>query len=99
MSTVVISAIVGLLTALLPMLKTAGSDTLDWVITALINFLPVLGSEIQDIATPIKNIIAQLQSNTNVTPEQMQQLEQLDAQTDAAFEAAVAAAGTPPAGA
>jgi hypothetical protein len=60
----------------------------------LLNKLIELGTaEVEAVLPEIKNIIAALQSNQQVTPEQMAQLQMLDAQSDAALEAVAAADG------
>jgi hypothetical protein len=75
------------------------SSTLTQIIAALIQLLPVLIQEFQAVVPMVKNIIAALSSNANITPEQLAQLADLDKQCDDAFEAAAAAAAaedTPP---
>ena len=65
------------------------------VISTLEQIISTGIQEVEDVAPIIKNIIAALQGNSSVTAAQMQQLQQLDAATDAAFEAAATAAGAP----
>lgn len=61
------------------------------VLTALIQIVPVAIKEAQDVLPAIQNIIAALSANPATTEEQLATLKALDAQVDAAFEAAVAA--------
>lgn len=86
--------VVNLLTALLPTLG-ATSTIVDQVIVTLIQILPIVVNEATALIAPIQNIIAALKSSTEVTPAQMTQLEALEAQTFAAFDATAAAAGDP----
>ena len=65
------------------------------VISTLEQIISTGIQEVEDVAPIIKNIIVALQGNSSVTAAQMQQLQQLDAATDAAFEAAATAAGAP----
>lgn len=88
----VVSAVVALLTQLLPMITT--SDQVAKIITTLIAILPTVEQLAADLYQPIKNIIALLQANANsaATADQLKQLQDLDAQYDQAFEAAATAA-------
>lgn len=61
------------------------------VISLLETWLPVVAKEATDLITPIKNIIAALSSNADVTADQFAALQALDAQADAAFDAALVA--------
>jgi hypothetical protein len=64
-------------------------------ITLLEQIVAAAVNEVETITPEIKAIIAQLQSNGAITADQMTQLAALDAQVDAAFEAAANAAGLP----
>ncbi len=90
------SAVVALLTQLLPILSTSAGSTVAAVINTLLQIIPVVVQEATVLITPIKNVIAALSSNPATTAEQMATLATLDAQVDVAFEAAAAAAGAPP---
>jgi predicted histidine transporter YuiF (NhaC family) len=93
MLTTLATSVIALLTEILP---TVGVGTsVGTVITTLTQLIPVAVSEGQALLTPIKNIIAALSGNDAVTPAELTQLQALDAQTDAAFEAAAKAAGAP----
>jgi hypothetical protein len=89
------SAIIALLTIIAQIAPSLGAtSTITAIINALITIIPTVVKEIEDVVPIIKNIIAALQSNTATTPDQMAQLTTLDAQCDAAFEAAATAAET-----
>lgn len=66
------------------------SATIANIITALINLLPTLVKEVQDVAPLIQNIIDALRNNNTITPEQLAALDELEAKADAEFEAAAA---------
>jgi len=94
-----IVALLSVLATIAPSLGAGGSITA--IINALIQIVPVLVNEVEDVAPIVKNIIAALQSNSAITPDEQAQLATLDAQVDAAFEAAATAAqaqDNPPAG-
>jgi hypothetical protein len=61
------------------------------IIAMLIQIIPVIVKEAQDLIGPVKNIIAALSSKDDITPAQMEVLKALDAQTDQAYEDAWAA--------
>lgn len=91
------SSTVTSLLALLATIVGGLSDTsqIAQVIATLTQIITAGVQEIEDVAPYIKNIIAALQSNGAITADQMTQLAALDAQTDAAFEAAATADGAP----
>jgi hypothetical protein len=60
------------------------------VISTLTSFLPFIISEISSLYQPVKNIIAALSATPATDAAQLGQLQVLDAQVDAAFEAAAA---------
>lgn len=87
--TAAISAILALIEQLLPAITSAGNVSLiDSIITALTNMLPFIIDEVETLVTPVKNIIAALSANPATTASQLAQLQALDTQVDAAFEAA-----------
>lgn len=90
------AAVVALLTQLLPLLSTSAAGTVVAVINALVQIIPVVVQEAEDLITPIKNVIAALSANPATTTAQLATLATLDAQCDAAFEAAAAADGAAP---
>lgn len=88
MSTV-ITAIVGLLGQLLPLITSASNASLIAnIIETLASIVPFIVDEIEAVAPAIKNIIAALSANPATTAAQLATLQQLDAQVDAAFDAA-----------
>jgi len=83
----------------------ANEGLISSIITALTQLIPLVQQEVSDILPEVKNIIAALKdSSTTLTADQLAQLQALDAQVDAAFEAAATnaqaedAAANPPAG-
>lgn len=59
------------------------------IINGLTQLIPLVEQEVTDVLPEIKNIIAALQSSaTTMTSDQLAALQALDAQVDAAFEAA-----------
>lgn len=83
-----IEALLALISALLPSIGVASSTVVAQIITALIQIVPVLAASATDLITPVKNIITALQTSGAVTPAQLDALDALDAQCDAAFDAA-----------
>jgi hypothetical protein len=90
------ASVVTLLTQMLPLIG-GSSDALASIIAALVNLIPAVVQEAESLVPEIKAIIAALASNPAATSTQLQTLAALDAQVDAAFEAAATAAGAPPA--
>lgn len=74
---------------LAPLVST--SSQIGNIISMLETWVPVVAQEASDLVTPIKNIISALSSNSAVTAAQLAALQALDAQADAAFDAALAA--------
>jgi hypothetical protein len=60
------------------------------IIDVLSKMLPFILAEVEALYAPVKNIIAALSANPATTADQLAQLQALDAQVDAAFEAAAA---------
>lgn len=85
-----IPVILTLLQTIVPALGS--SSAIAAVVNALIQIVPLLIKEYQDVLPMIKNIIAALRSNPETTAELVAQLTVLDAQVDTAFDAAVAKA-------
>lgn len=88
--TSIVTGILAILQALVPSITT--SATVQTIINSLIQIIPVLVKEAQDLVPMVKNIIAALGSNPASTAEQLATLKALDQLTDAAFEAAAAKA-------
>jgi hypothetical protein len=85
-----IETLLTLIESLLPSLGIASSNVVSKIIVALIQIVPILAEEATNLITPVKNIIAALQSHGALTPDQLAQLQALDTQCDAAFDAALA---------
>lgn len=86
----VIQTLLQLIQNLLPQIGV-NSRLVTTILNALIQLVPIAIQEAQDILPAIKNIIAALSANPATTTAQLATLQALDAQVDAAFEAAVAA--------
>lgn len=82
----IVTAVLAILQAIAPSLST--SATVQTVINALIQIIPILVKEAQDLVPMVKNIIAALGSNPASTADQLATLKALDQLTDSAFEAA-----------
>jgi hypothetical protein len=86
------ASVVTLLTQMLPLIG-GSSDALASIVAALVNLIPAEIQEAESLVPEVKAIIAALASNPAATSTQLQTLAALDAQVDAAFEAAATAAG------
>lgn len=85
-----------LIEGLMGQLGTGASvGVINEILKALIQIVPIIASTFTDFLPSVQNIIGSLRGNGAVTPEQVAQLDALDAQVDAAFEAAATAAGDP----
>lgn len=89
-----IAALLSLVSQLAPVLSSASQ--IASVISTLESLISLATKEVQAVLPMIKNIIAALQGNSNVTADQMTALQALDAATDDAFEQAALAAGAEP---
>jgi hypothetical protein len=89
LQTIVLAA-VGLMTQMLPLINSA--PQIAKFITMLIQILPAVEQLAEALVQPIKNIIAALSANPAADAVQLKALVDLDAQYDAAFEAAATAA-------
>lgn len=98
---VAITTLLALIEGLLPELPAMGGATaiIDKIIASLISVIPIIAQTAPSLIASVKGIIAALQSSGPATPDQIAQLQALDAQCDAAFEAAANAAGLPAPGA
>ena len=75
--TAIISAVLSMMTALLPLITSSGNATMiESIVATLTNIMP--------------NIIAALQANPATTDSQLASLQTLDQQADAAFNQAAA---------
>lgn len=89
----IVLTVLTLLETLLPLVTK--SDQIAKIIATLIEIIPTVVKEAQDLVTPVKNIIAALSANPASTQEQLDALAALDAKVDADFEAEVAASADP----
>lgn len=72
--------------------QSGNAVLIEKIIEALIAIIPVVVKEYHDLAPIIQNIITALKSDPSTTAAQLEQLQQLEVQWDAEFEAAAAAA-------
>jgi hypothetical protein len=86
----ILTTILSLITALVPMGTNAA--LIEKIIGALITIIPVVVREYQDLVPIVRNIIAALKADPSTTADQLNQLQQMEVQWDAEFEAAAAAA-------
>lgn len=89
-----LAALLSLVATLAPALSSA--ESIASVISTLESIISVVTKEVQDVLPEIKNIIAALRSNGNITQDQMLALKALDMATDDAFEQAASDAGADP---
>ena len=89
-----LTALLALVAQLAPTLSSAAN--IASVIATLETIISDVTAEVTAVLPMIKNIIAALQSNGNITADQMTALTALDAATDAAFESAATADGAAP---
>lgn len=92
---IAIQTLLTLIESLLSEIGIGTSSVVEKILAALIQIVPIIAQNATNFLTPVKNIIAALQSSGAVTADQMAALQALDAQCDAAFETAAAAAGAP----
>lgn len=85
-----------ILALLLPLVSklipATGSSAVTEAVNVLVQVVPLLVQEYQDVLPYVKNIIVTLKADPATTQAQLDQLATLDAQVDAAFDAAAAAA-------
>lgn len=88
--TAMLTTILSLISALVP----AGTNAalIEKIVAALIQIVPVVVKEYQDLVPIVRNIIAALKADPSTTAAQLEQLQQLEVEWDADFEAAAAAA-------
>ena len=86
-----IQILLTLIQGLLPSLGVASTSVVDQILAALIQIVPIISANAANFLQPVQNIIAALQSSGALTADQLAALAALDAQVDAAFDAAVAA--------
>lgn len=91
-----VAAILQVVEGLLPVIgtTTASTSVIASIVAMLEKWVPLIVAELPSATTliqAVQNIIAGLGTNPATSAEQLQTLQQLDAQCDTAFEAAVAA--------
>jgi len=90
----VITTVLNLITAtLLPLLGTSAATAtlIGNVVTTIENLLPVIIQFVPQLYQSVKNIIQALTADPATTADQLAKLQSMDAQLDAAFEAAAQA--------
>lgn len=89
MNLTIIATVLQTILSIIP--QITDSKGINKVVTMLLQIVPIIVKEAQDLLPMVQNIIAALSSKDGVTAEQLAALKALDAQVDAAFDAAVAA--------
>lgn len=94
MESIVIGLVLPLIEELLPLFGVGGatSSTIGLIIKGLQTAIPLLGNLASSLVPKIKNIIAVISADPAATQAQLDALKKLDADSDAAFDAALAAA-------
>lgn len=85
-----LSSLLAMIEAFLPLLSGGTATTIASIITVLEQWLPLIVNGISAAYTPVMNIIAALRNHGAVTPDQITQLNALNATLDAAWQAATA---------
>lgn len=88
----IISLALSLLSQVVPQLAGANAGLITQIVNGLVALVPLLIKEYNDAIPFIKNVITLLKTHNEITPEQLQTLDVLEVQIDAAFEAAAAQA-------
>lgn len=86
----VITALLSLLQVVAP--AVSGSDTIGKIVTTLTELVPVLVDQYEDALPSVKNIIEALRTNDDITDEQWDELDKVEAIIDKKFDAAAAKA-------
>lgn len=89
MNLTIIATVLQTILSIIP--QITDSKGINKVVTMLLQIVPIIVKEAQDLLPMVQNIIAALSSKDGVTADQIAALKALDAQVDAAFEAAVSA--------
>lgn len=89
--TTLILTVLSLIEGVIPLLtSSANASAVDSIIKLLEEILPYVVAEVEALAAPVKNIIAALSATPATNAAQAAVLATLDAQVDAAFDAAAA---------
>lgn len=88
--TAMLTTILSLISTLVP----AGTNAalIEKIVAALIQIVPVVVKEYQDLVPIVRSIVAALKADPSTTAAQLEQLQRLEVEWDADFEAAAAAA-------
>lgn len=86
----IVAPIIALLAQIAPAVSTLGA--VGNVIATLTALVPAIVREASDLIPTVKNIIATLRGTDAITPEQLNQLDVIEAKIDADYDAASAAA-------
>jgi hypothetical protein len=89
MNLTVIATVLQTILSIIP--QITDSKGINKVVAMLLQILPIIVREAQGLLPMAQNIIDAISSKDGVTADQLAALKALDAQIDAAFEAAVAA--------
>jgi hypothetical protein len=89
MNLTIIATLLQMILSIIPQLTD--SKGVNKVVAMLLQVVPIVVKEAQDLLPMVQNIIAALSAKDGVTPDQLAALKALDAQVDAAFDQAVAA--------
>jgi len=86
----IVTAIIALIEQFLPLIGTSSATTtlIQTIIDAITKILPLVVDFVPTVYQSLKNIISALSNDPSTTSAQWQSLQELDAQVDAAFEAA-----------
>lgn len=95
MLSIAIQTLLALIQGVLPTLGVGSSSVVAEIVSALETIVPVITANAQNFLAPVQAIIATLSGSGAVTAAQVSTLQALDAQCDAAFEAAANADGFP----
>lgn len=88
---VAIQAILAILQTIAP---GATADLIAKIITALEVWVPIIIQEYNALKQPVLNVIAALRGNGEITTDQLDQLDKIEAQLDADFDTSSAADDT-----
>lgn len=90
-----LAPIVSLLTSIVPTIS-ADAGVASSTVGVLEQIVPIITTDAPQFISAVKNVIAATSSSGLITPAQIDALQVLDAQCDAAFERAAIAAGAAP---
>src|SRR5258705_13381048 len=92
MTVELVLGILGIIQQILPLLTGSGSsqttNAISSIVDQLTKWLPIILQEVSALYGPVKNIVDALSANPSTTADALEKLAAIDAQVDAAFEAA-----------